>query len=69
MNLGGIALKDMTAITFLGWLAKKLDGVETYQANTQELLGAVRSAPMTRNMADDEKLRLIRKLLALGISI
>ncbi len=69
LNLGGIAVKDMTALTFMGWLTNKLDGALTYKADTQELLVAVREAPMSRNMADAEKIRLLRKLLALNIAL
>lgn len=66
---GGQSIREMTAITFLGWMANKLDGVPTYRADTQELLMAVSQAPVSRFVPDDEKIRLIRKLLALNIDI
>ncbi len=67
--LGGLTVRDMSAITFLGWLSNKLNGAPTYKADTQELLAAVRGVPMGRNMADQEKVRLLRKLEALNIPI
>lgn len=69
MKIGGQVVRDMTAITFLGVISEKLNGAPTYTADTQELLAAVRSAPMGRLMADQEKVRLLRKLLALNIKI
>lgn len=67
--LGGQTLREMTAITFLGCIANKLNGVPTYRADTQELLMAVSHAPSSRFMPDDEKVRLARKILALNISL
>ena len=69
LKLGGQVVRDMSAITFLGWLTNKIDGAPTYKADTQELLAAVSAAPMSRNMADQEKIRLLRKLEALNISL
>lgn len=69
LKLGGQVVRDMSAITFLGWLSDKLNGAPVYKADTQELLAAVRGLPMGRNMAEQEKVRLLRKLEALGISI
>lgn len=69
MKIGGLVVREMSAITFLGVISERLNGAPTYTADTQELLSAVRGAPMGRNMADQEKVRLLRKLLALNIKI
>lgn len=67
-NVGGITIRDMGGISFIGWVANKLNGVDTYKAATQELLALVRTPPLGR-LPESEKLRIVRKLLELGISI
>lgn len=68
MNLGGIILKDMTALTFFGWLAKKLNGVTiTNDPNLAELRVAIANPPLMPRVSDDTKIRYVRKLLALGL--
>ena len=69
MKLGGQGVRDMSALSFMGWIAEKLNGLPTYRADTQELLEAVRGAPMSRNMAEQEKCRLLRKLIALDVPL
>lgn len=69
LKLGGLVVRDMTSITFLGYISEKLNGAPTYNADTQELLSAVRGVPMGRMMPDEEKVRLLRKLLALNIKL
>ena len=68
-ELGGITLRDMGAMTFMGWLANRLNGAQTYRAETQELLAAVSAPPMGRVIGDGEKIRLVRKLLAINIPL
>lgn len=67
--LGGIVVREMTAITFLGYVSEKMNGIPTYTADSQELLASIRSAPMSRVMAEEEKVRLLRKLLALNVKL
>lgn len=69
MSIGGQVVRDMSAITFLGVISERINGAPVYTADTQELLAAVRSAPIGRTMPDQEKVRLLRKLLALNIKI
>lgn len=68
-KIGGQVARDMTAITFLSIVAEKISGAPTYSAETQEVLSAVRGAPIGRVMADKEKVRLMRKLLVLNIML
>lgn len=69
-KLGGVVLKEMTALTFLGWLSGKLNGVTiTNDPNLAELRTAIAAPPMAPRMSDDTKLRYVRKLMAIGISI
>jgi hypothetical protein len=69
LKLGGVVMRDMTAITFLQYVANKVSGAPAYRAETQELLSAVSAAPMSRKMSDEQKISLIRKLQALDIPI
>ncbi len=70
MNLGGVVLKDMTALTFFGWLAGKLNNVPiTNNPDLNELRMAVASPPMMPKVADETKIKLVRKLLALGLLV
>ena len=61
-KLGGVVLRDMTSITFLHWLSGKLNGVKTYSAVNQELIGFIKNPPMSRVMPEEEKLRIIKRL-------
>lgn len=66
--LGGTIIRDLGSMSFMAWVANKIDGAPAYKAATQELLGLVKNAPMGR-MPDEEKVRIVRKLLELGISL
>lgn len=61
-------VRDMGAIAFLGWIAKKIDGAPAYSAANQELLMAV-SAGWYGQMPELEKIRLFRKLLSLNVDL
>lgn len=67
--LGGITVRDMTPMTFLGWMADKLNGVSAYKAANQELIGMVANPPISRLMPDAEKCRIIRRLMELDVQI
>lgn len=70
MNLGGVFLKDMTALTFFGWLAKKLNNVTiNNDPNLAELRVAIANPPIMPRVADETKIRYVRKLLAIGIQL
>jgi hypothetical protein len=53
----------------MSWVISKLDGMQTYRPETQELLIAARSAPSSRSMSDDAKVAIVRKLFALGVTL
>lgn len=67
--LGGVTVRDMTAITFLGWMANKLNGAPAYKAANQELIGLIGQPPMSASMPDMEKCRIIRRLMEMDIEI
>lgn len=69
LEVGGMKISDMTAITFLNMMSDKLNGVPAYKAANQELLGLISNPPMSRVMADPEKCRIIRKLLELDVKL
>lgn len=66
--IGESTVRDITTVTFLGWLAGKLNGVQAYSAANQELRMAV-SAPSYGSFPELEKVRLVRKLLSLDVTI
>lgn len=63
-----ITIRDISAMTFLAWLAGKLNGVQAYSAAAQELRMAV-SGSVYGTMPELEKVRLVRKLLTLDVSV
>lgn len=68
MKLGGVALEDMTAITFIGWIARKLNNQSTNSPIMNELTTLIKNPPMGK-MSIENKLQIIRKLEALNIEI
>lgn len=67
-KIGEKTVREVTAITFLGWIAGKLNGVAAYSAASEELRLAV-AVPPYGQMPELEKVRLFRKLLSLGIQV
>lgn len=68
-DIGGIKLKDATAMTVLQWLSKKLDNVKAYDASVVELTALLTNPPMSRTMPDEKKIEIVMKLRKLNISI
>lgn len=68
MNLGGVPLESMSSITFLGWVAKKINNQQTNSPTMSELARLVQNPPMGK-MSIENKLEVIRKLEKLGITI
>ena len=70
LYLGGVKLKDMTALTFFGWLAGKLNGVTiTNDGRLNELRMAIASPPLMPRVADATKIKYVRNLIAIGIKV
>lgn len=67
-NIGGQIIRNMSAITFIGWLAGKLNGLPAYKAATVELTALVSSPPLG-SMPEGEKIKVVRKLLELDVQI
>lgn len=68
-NVGSMTIREMSAMSFYQWLAKKLNNVRAYSADVVELTGLISTPPMARHISDDEKVRVVRKLLKIGIAI
>ncbi len=67
-NIGGVLLKDMTALTFFGWLAGRLNNVPiTNDPDLNELRMAVAMPPMMGKVADETKIKYVRKLIRLEL--
>ncbi len=66
-EVGGIKIKDMTTITFYQVVAKRLDGVKTFSPVAVELTTLVGSPVATRQLPNDYKLDIIRKLKSINI--
>lgn len=67
--IGGQKLKDMSAFSFLQWIALKLNNIDRYNPEVNELTLLVQNPPMSRTMSDDQKILLIRKLQKLNVEI
>lgn len=66
--IAGTTIRDFGSMSFMAWVANKIDGSPTYKAATQELLGLVRNAPLGK-IPDDEKIRIVRKMFELDIQL
>ena len=66
--LGGTTVRAMGSMSFMAWMAKKIDGVPTYRAATQELLGLLTNPPLG-TIPESEKIKIIKKLLQLDIPL
>lgn len=70
LNLGGVVLKDMSALTFFGWLAGKMNNVPiTNDSNVSELRMSIANPPIMPKVANETKIKLVRKLMAIGVTI
>lgn len=67
--IGGITVREMTSLTFLQWVSSKMNGLNTYTGRNQELVAALSSPPLSGKMPESEKIRLVRKLLELGVEL
>lgn len=66
--LGGMPLVEMSSITFLGWVAKKINS-QSVNSPTLSELGTLIMHPPIGKMTIENKLEIIRKLEKLGIQI
>ena len=68
-NMGGMKIKEASAMSFLQWVAKKISGVPAYKPAAVELSALVSSPPMARTMPDTAKIDIIKKMLSLDIKL
>lgn len=69
MNCGGQLVKDMSAFSFLQYIANKLNGVKAFTVEAVELTSLVRVPPMSKNMPPERKIELLNKLIKLGVTL
>ena len=67
-SIAGSTIRDLGSMTFMSWVLNKVDGAPTYRADTQELIGLAKNAPIGK-MPEKEKIRVVRKLLNLDIQL
>lgn len=65
-NIGGITVREATTITFLSWLAKKLNNTTNNKQGISELTSMIMNPPMGK-MSDDNKIHIFRKLETLQL--
>ena len=65
---GNISIREIGSMTFMSWVANKLNGAPTYKAATQELLALVKNAPIGK-IPEGDKIKIVRKLLDLDVNI
>ena len=68
IKIGDIAIEEMTSITFLGWVSKKINGLQRYTPAMNELSLMISRPPLGK-MSIENKIEVIRKLEKLGIEI
>ena len=68
-KVGDQTIREMTAITFLHWLAKKIDNSSAYSAQIVELTMAISAPPVGQQMEESGKVELVNKLLRAGITL
>ncbi len=68
-KVGDTTIRDMTALTFLQWISKKIDGYPSYKGAIVELSLAISNPPIMQKMEDNGKITLVRKMLSAGITL
>ena len=66
--VAGMTIRELGAMTFMAWILNKVSGAPTYRAATQELIGLASNPPIGK-IPDEEKVRIVRKLLSLDITL
>ena len=67
--VGGRKIKEMGAMEFFQWLARKLNGIENPSSEIVALNALIVSPPMSRLYPDEEKIKIIQKLIKNNIKI
>ena len=67
-SIGGQILRDMSGISFTGWVAGKINGLPAYKASVVELTALVKSPPLGR-LPEEEKIKIVRKLIELEVPL
>jgi hypothetical protein len=67
-KIANTTVREIVGMSFMAWILNKINGAPVYKAATQELLALSKNPPMGR-IPDEEKVRLVRKLLELDITL
>ena len=65
VEVGGVRIKDMSAISFYQWVLGKLNNTLTYDPRVQALVSKCNPG-LSRNIPDEFKLKIISELRALS---
>lgn len=68
-KIGDTTIQEMSTLTFLGWITKKINGVERKSSVINELTMLISNPPLSRKMPDDEKVKIVNKLIGLNVKI
>lgn len=68
-DIGGMTLKEAGAMTFLQWVAGKLNNTPAFKASIVELQALVSNPPLSSKMSDDNKIAIIKLMQKAGIEI
>jgi hypothetical protein len=64
--IGGIRVKDMSALVMYGVIARAINNTDANDPRVRILRTAVSVPPITRNIAEETKIKYIRMLIELG---
>lgn len=67
-DVGGQKIKDLSALAFIGFISRKIDGQISSPA-IRELSMLVSAPPLTGRLSDDSKIDMCRKLERVGIEV
>jgi hypothetical protein len=67
--VGGQRIGDMSALSFAGWIAGKINNIYAFSPEAVELTALVTHPPYGNKLADESKISFVRKLLKLNIPL
>ncbi len=66
--IANLTIRSIGSMSFMSWVINKINGAPTYKAATQEILALTKNPPLGR-IPDEEKVRIVKKLLELDITL
>ena len=65
-KIGEQDVQSISTITFLGWIANKLNNVSTSSPQRNELTIAISTPPIGK-LSDETKISMVKKLISIGV--